>query len=132
MRKSALGGRDIFRFAFPGRLRCVLKRATVRERQLPGQIADLVHGVEMGGRLFVALSAGQEGDPGYGSRHAQLEHGYGFLGNFLDRRALGALFPGDDHVRFEHDAFKLHARVEQLIEHCVQARSVTVKHRSMS
>jgi hypothetical protein len=50
----------------------------------------------MASRWAVASSSlcppDRKGDPGYGSRYAQLEHGYGFLGDFLDRRALGALF----------------------------------------
>ena len=48
--------------AGPGLLRRRLQRAAVGEGELPGQAADPVHGVKMGGRLLVRLAAGQEGD----------------------------------------------------------------------
>jgi len=57
MSESLLGGADVFGLAFPCGLGCVLERSPVGECQLPGQVADLVHRVEMRGRLRVALAA---------------------------------------------------------------------------
>ena len=79
----------------PGLLRRGLQRAAVGEGQLPGQRPMRVHGVEVRGRLFVALAAGEEGDARHGGRHAVLQHRDGPLGDFLDARPALALFlPG--------------------------------------
>src|SRR3954451_8779894 len=50
--EGALRGRDVLGLAGPGFLRRCLEGATVAEREAPRQVADLVHGVEVGGRLL--------------------------------------------------------------------------------
>ena len=67
----------------------MLERTPIGESELPGQGAELVHGVEVGGRLLVRLAAGEERDPRDGSRHAGFEQADGFFGDFLNRG-----FPG--------------------------------------
>src|SRR5690349_19062287 len=62
MREGALGGRDVLGLAAPGLLRGGLQGTAVGEGELPGERPELVHGVEMGGRLFVGLAAGEERD----------------------------------------------------------------------
>ena len=74
---------NIFRFSLPGRLRRVLQRAAIREGQLPRQIADLVHCIEVGGCLLVALSARQESDARHCAGYAFLQHLDGFLSDFF-------------------------------------------------
>src|SRR5262245_24008874 len=95
MREGALRRGDVFRFALPDRLRGMLKRPTVREREPPRQISDLVHCIEVGGRLLVALSARKKSDSGHGSGNAILEHLYSLLCNFLDSGALAVLLSGN-------------------------------------
>src|SRR6266700_6769910 len=62
MGEGALRSGDVLGFARPGLLRRRLQRAAIAEAEPPGQAAELVHGVEVGGRLFVRLVAGEEGD----------------------------------------------------------------------
>src|SRR5690348_86367 len=80
MREGALGGRDVLGLAAPRLLRGGLQGAPIREGELPWQRPELVHGVEMGGRLFVGLAAGEERDTGHRGRHAGLEQPHGLLG----------------------------------------------------
>src|SRR5690606_2778085 len=60
--EGALGGRDVLGLAAPGLLRRGLQGAAVGEGHLPGEAADLVHRVEVGGGLLVRLAAGEVGD----------------------------------------------------------------------
>src|SRR3954463_8612267 len=57
VRECALRGGDIPALTRPSLLPRCLQRPTVAEREAPRQVADLVHGVEVGGRLLVRLSA---------------------------------------------------------------------------
>src|SRR5690242_11802456 len=56
MREGALARGDVLRLAAPGLLRSSLQRTSVGEGERPGQAADLVHRVEMRGRLFIRLA----------------------------------------------------------------------------
>src|SRR5688572_24315670 len=69
MGEGTLGGGDVFALARPGLLRRRLQCAAIREGQFPRQSADLVHRVEVRGRLLVRLSAGQESDARNGARY---------------------------------------------------------------
>src|SRR3954470_14556764 len=71
--EGPLRRRDVFGLPGPGLLRGVLQGAPVGEGELPGERTELVHGVEMGGRLLVRLAAGEERDSRDGARHAGLE-----------------------------------------------------------
>src|SRR5690242_9841832 len=51
--EGALRGRRVFGLSGPGLLRGVLQRTAIGEGELPGQRGELVHGVEVGGRLLV-------------------------------------------------------------------------------
>src|SRR3954452_5960978 len=68
--EGALGGGHVFGLSGPGLLGGMLQGTAVRESELPGERAQLVHGVEVGGRLLVGLAAGEERDPRDGTRHA--------------------------------------------------------------
>ena len=102
--------------ARPRLLRRCLQRAAVGEGEVPRQVADLVHRVEMRGRLLVGLAAGEERDARHRARHAVLQHPDGLLGDLFDAGALGALLAGDRHVRLEHDAFQRDALAIELLE----------------
>ena len=55
----------------------------------------LVHGVEIGGGLFVGLAAGQEGDARHRARHAVLEDAARSLRDLFDAGAgFAAFLPG--------------------------------------
>src|ERR1051325_10730630 len=95
MREGALGGRDVLGLAAPGLLRSGLQGAAVREGELPRERSELVHGVEMGGRLLVGLPAREERDTGDRGRHAGLEQPHGLLGHLLDGGLLRRLLAGD-------------------------------------
>src|ERR1044072_5210300 len=88
VREGALRRRDVLGLAAPGLLRRRLQRAAIRGGELPGQRPELVHGVEVGGRLLVGLAAGEERDAGNRGRHGGLEQPYGLLGALLDRGLL--------------------------------------------
>src|SRR5260370_17687839 len=60
MRERALRGRDVLVLAGPGLLGRRLQRAAVRERELPGPVIDLVHGVEMAVSLLLPLAPAQQ------------------------------------------------------------------------
>src|ERR1043165_9081781 len=53
VREGALRRRDVLGLPAPGLLRRGLQRAAIGEGELPGEWPELVHGVEMGGRLLV-------------------------------------------------------------------------------
>ena len=62
--------------------------------------AELVHGVEMGGRLLVRLAAGEERDARHRARYAGLQEPHGLVGHFLDRSALAAFLAHKlDHLK---------------------------------
>src|SRR5213593_698770 len=72
MGEGALRRGRVLRLAAPGLLRRRLQGAAVREGELPRRAADLVDGVEMGGRFLVRLAAGEERDSRHGGGHAAL------------------------------------------------------------
>ena len=94
MAERALRGGDVFRFARPSLLRRRLQRAAIGESQMPGQGAELVHGVEMRGRFLVRLAAGQERDAGHRGRHAGLEQRTVFSATSSTEARLADFLPG--------------------------------------
>src|SRR5258708_15313084 len=105
MREGPLSRGDVFGLAFPRRLRRVLKRTTVGEGKVPRQISDFVHGVEVGGRLLVALSAGEESDARHRAWYAILEDLDRLLGHFLDAGSFAVFLSGSHHARLSSDRF---------------------------
>src|SRR6266446_4694944 len=95
--ESALRGGNVLGLAGPGFLWRVLERATVGERQFPRQVGNAVHGVQMGRRFLVRLSARQESDARNRGRNARLEEPHGLFRDLLDAGALRALFARNYH-----------------------------------
>ena len=104
--ERALGGGDVFALAAPRLLRRGLQRAAVGEGQLPRQAADLVHRVEMRGRVLVRLAAGEKGD----ARHRAGTQAFSsftiFSATSSTPACFAALLAGDRHVRLQHHAFE--------------------------
>ena len=69
VQERRLAGGGVRVVALPRVERRGLQRAAVRERHLPRVRAELVDRVEVGGRLLVALAAGQEHDAGHRRGH---------------------------------------------------------------
>src|SRR4051794_33691307 len=68
MRECTLACGIVLRLARPRLLRRGLEGAAVGEGEIPWQVADLVHHVEMSGRLLVGLAARQESDARHRAR----------------------------------------------------------------
>ncbi|CEE78298.1 hypothetical protein XAC2852_710026 [Xanthomonas citri pv. citri] len=97
--------------------RGLLHGAAVGEAQRPGQIAELVHFVEVGGGLLVGLAAGQEHDARQDRRHGGLQAHHGGFGHLFDTGLLFAALAGDHHRglqdgALEHDVLLIQ-RTEQ-------------------
>ncbi len=71
-------------------------------------------------RFGRALASRQEGNAGNRGRHLALQGADGGLCDLLGARLLSTLFPGHDHVRFEHHALQEHSGGEQMAEHAVE------------
>src|ERR1043165_3599133 len=97
--KGALRGGDIFGLSGPGLLWGVLQRTAVGESELPGERGELVHSVEVGGRLLVGLAAREECNARHRARHAVLQHLDGLFSDFLDRGLLARLLARHRHIR---------------------------------
>jgi len=84
VRKGTLRGGNVFGLARPRLLRRRLQGAAIREGELPRQIAEFVHCIEMRRRLFVGLATGEERDAGHRAGHTGLQELHCLLGNFFD------------------------------------------------
>src|SRR3989344_40751 len=82
--------------------------------------AHRIHGVQMVGGIFRALSAGQEYDPGDRRRHVAGQATHRGLGHLLHAGLTRALLAGDHHVRLEQHALEQHAVGVQFGEHRLQ------------
>jgi hypothetical protein len=92
---------NVLRLAGPGLERALLEGTAEGEGQRPRLLgAELVHGVEVQGRLLLALPTGQEDDGGHGSGDGPLEGADGVLSDDLGRHLLGVRAWGD-HVGLE-------------------------------
>ena len=63
--------RDIFRLSLPGFECRTLQGAAVRETQLPGDIVQQIHGIQVLCRGHIALSSGEEDHAAHRRRHAR-------------------------------------------------------------
>src|SRR5215203_6138138 len=120
VREGGLRGGDVAGLTAPGLLGRRLQGAAVRERELPREAADAVHGVEVGGRLLVRLAARQEGNARHGRGHAALQHLQRLLRDLLDGSRLARLLARHDHVGLQHRALEGHALVVELLVDLLQ------------
>ena len=111
---GSLRRRDARGLARPGLERRRLERPPVGERELPRMGAALHHRVQVGGRVLVALAAGEEHDPRNGCRDVAVEHLERPLCDLLDPRPGGRLVAGQDHVRLQERPAKLDPLVVKL------------------
>src|ERR1039458_1819412 len=122
-----LASLEVLRLAAPRLQRGRLQRATVRERKFPWIRALRVHRVQVRGRVFVRLSAGEEEDAWYGGRHVLVEALEGPISDLLVAGTVGRLVAGEHHVRLQQRAEDVDALVEELrVERVEHARGDVV------
>ncbi|KAF7024954.1 hypothetical protein CFC21_037212 [Triticum aestivum] len=96
----------VLRLAGPGLEGALLEGTPEGEGQVPGLLGlELVHGVQVQGRLLLTLSTGEEDNGGDGSRDGPLEGADGVLSNHLRGHLLGVGSRGD-HVGLQEGALK--------------------------
>src|SRR2546428_6706736 len=106
VREGALRRRDVFALARPCLLRGGLQRAAVAEGEPPRAAANSVYRIEMGGRLLVRLTAGEEGDAGYGGGDAGPAQVVRLFRDLVHAGPLLRLLARDHHAAAEYPAFE--------------------------
>src|SRR5262249_47022417 len=115
--------KNLLRFGYVGGLALprlhhrVLQSPSVRKTHLPRVRSHGVHGVQVLGRRLSGLAAGKKSDSWHRCRYYSAKATDRALGDFFDARLLRAIFAGQDHVGFEHHAFKRNAIVSKLREY---------------
>ena len=86
-------------------------------------LGGAVDGVQVLGRLVVALSAAQKHDARHGGRHGAHQAVEGARGDIVRVGALGGVRAGDDHVRLEQRAGQVDALAGEFVVGAVQRAS---------
>ena len=95
----------------------LLQRPAVREAEFPRLIAQRVHRIQVCRGQLGTLPARKENNAGHGCGNGlpeALERRRGYL---VDARLIGALLPGEDHVRLEQGPLEVHTLTVELTVH---------------